>query len=90
MFKLSVWIIGLAVAGCSDWPDVPDSASSEPLGPWPTLQPIDGTVETVSASDPEFEIIDTRAARLRARASVLRTPVQDQASFDRLRARMAQ
>ena len=86
---MSAVVIVLGVAACGDWPDVPDTATGGPIGPWPSLQPIGGSQELVQVSDPSFDVIENRAARLRARASVLRTPVPDQASFDRLRAQIA-
>ena len=80
----------LALAGCVDWPDVDDAAGDVSSAEWPVLQPL-GALQTttITPEDAGFDAIVERAARLRARASVLRAPVTDQASFDRLRDRLS-
>ena len=79
----------LALSGCGDWPDIEDTGGAVTSGPWPVLQPLDTFMGNTAAPDmTRFDDLAARAARLRQRAAILRSPVTDQASFDRLRDRL--
>lgn len=85
-------VIVLALAACSDWPEVDVSGRTDADLAWPSLRPLDDS--TSSATLPAdnataFDTLQARSDQLRARAALLRTPVPDQASFDHLRARLA-
>ena len=89
---ISLLCFGLALTACSDWPDVPEPEGSVTSAGWPSLLPLDELGRAPSGSQDDlalFDDIEARAARLRLRAAVLRAPVTDQASFDRLRARLS-
>ena len=81
------------LAACGDWPDVETpGAARGALGDWPVLgslrnsRPVDTLIDDQSTA---AEALNARAANLRLRASLLRTPIKDQAAFDALRARLA-
>ncbi|MBT8458056.1 MAG: hypothetical protein HKP37_07205 [Boseongicola sp.] len=91
-FPICTLCFGLALGACVEWPNVPDPEGSVTSTAWPVLLPLAdlGRAPTGADGDLEaFEDIEARAARLRLRASVLRAPVTDQDSFDRLRNRLS-
>ena len=79
----------LAMTGCVEWPDVETPLPSRGTAGWPELQPTT-TLSTPAVSGDEEErasaLLQARAAALRRRAALMRTPVSDQTDFDRLRA----
>ena len=63
------------LTACGDWPDVGGPALEQNAQSWPALLPLDQLVENGAvtvANDDEAETLAARAARLRARAAVLR------------------
>ena len=76
----------LFLSGCVDWPDVPVSPTAD-AADWPELLPLDeiGAPPTVTDNDAAIETLENRAEALRARAQVLRQPVEDDAAMERLR-----
>lgn len=76
--SLSV-IVVLAMAGaCTPLPDIPPPAVSD--GPAPTLMPMDALLSGIAApraTDATGDALAARAARLRTRASLMRAPVLD-------------
>jgi hypothetical protein len=91
--SLSILGVTLALAGCIDWPDVPEPEGSVTSDAWPRLQPISDLGAAPTGVDTDlaaFRTIEQRAASLRLRAALLRSPVTDQDSFDRLRDRLSQ
>ncbi|NNL74514.1 MAG: hypothetical protein HKP29_14220 [Silicimonas sp.] len=87
---LSIFV-AFGLAGCGDWPDLPDTPGSR-SGGWPRLAPLSdlerGLGAPTAASDEDAARLAARAEALRRRAAVLRTPVPDQDAFDALRARV--
>lgn len=93
LVSISLLSLTLALAGCVDWPDVPEPEGSVTSDAWPRLRPLSefGAAPTRSEDDlAAFRTIEQRAARLRLRAALLRSPVTDQDSFDRLRDSLSQ
>jgi hypothetical protein len=91
--SLLILCVGLALAGCVEWPDVPEPEGVVTSGAWPTLLPMADLKASPVVTDADlaaFETMEVRAARLRQRAALLRSPVTDQDSFDRLRNRLSQ
>ena len=80
----------MLLVACGDWPDLGDETSQGQAAPWPVLRPLDeileGTGGTLSEADGQR--LAARAAGLRARASILRRPVEDDAAFEAMRARL--
>lgn len=82
----------LILAACGEWPDVPVPDGGVGRGPWPELKPVSELFPATPAAavegDAEAARLAARAEALQRRASVLRTPVEDQDDFDALRARI--
>ena len=82
----------LAMSACVEWPDVETPLASRSAAGWPELQPT-ATLPAPASTDGEEELANTslqgRAAALRRRALLLRTPVTDMDDFERLRAALA-
>ena len=92
IFPTCLLYCALALPACVDWPDVPDPQGSVTSDDWPALLPLADLGRAPSGAEgdlSEFDDIEARAARLRLRAAVLRAPVTDQDSFDRLRERLS-
>lgn len=88
-----VILCGLALAGCGDWPDVVDPGGDVTSRDWPKLQPLGdlgGPPGSAWDESAAFQSLETRAAQLRLRAALLRTPLTDQDSIDRLRTLLSQ
>jgi hypothetical protein len=80
------------LAACGDWPDLGEAVPRADAGGWPMLIPLSDLPQPPeSSTDPDAEArrLLARAASLRARAALLRTPVPDDAAFESLRARIA-
>ncbi|MBT8415348.1 MAG: hypothetical protein KJO30_13555 [Boseongicola sp.] len=93
IFPISLLGATVFLVGCVDWPDVPEPEGSVTSDAWPTLQPLSeiGISPTgVNVDQTAFQTLQQRAESLRLRAALLRSPVTDQDSFDRLRARLSQ
>ncbi len=80
------------MTSCVEWPDVETPLPSRGTEAWPELQPTT-TLSTPAVSGDEekraSDLLQVRAAALRRRAALMRTPVDDQTDFDRLRALLA-
>lgn len=90
--SIPLFTAALVLAGCVDWPDVPEPEGSVTSDAWPTLQPlsqIGAAPVGIDLDQAAFRTLEQRAANLRLRAAVLRSPVTDQDSFDRLRDRLS-
>lgn len=91
-FQTCLLCSAFVLTACVDWPDVPDPEGGVTSSDWPVLLPLADLGRAPNGGNDDlaaFEDMTARAARLRLRASVLRAPVTDQASFDRLRARLS-
>ncbi len=91
MMALPLAIV-LLLSACSDWPDIEGPGGDVTSMAWPSLQPSGGVAQSAAMSGQDaaaFSSLQARSDRLRLRAALLRSPVPDQASFDRLRARLA-
>jgi len=87
MFRM--FAIGAAIAlltACGDWPEVPNVAASNAKGAWPTLTPVSGFPSVATDDhDTQTQSLLARARALRARAALLRRPVDNQDDLERLR-----
>ena len=86
-------ILLLAMTGCVEWPDVETPFPSRAMTGWPELKPtasLPGPATTETEEERANATLQQRASALRGRAVLLRTPVSNQADFDRLRALLAQ
>jgi hypothetical protein len=91
MRVLAMILCTFLMSACGEWPDVPYSTASQANAAWPTLVAIEDALPVAgSALSPEqgAEALALRAADLRRRAALLRSPVADQEAFERLRARL--
>lgn len=80
------------LAACGDWPDLPETGTARADTGWPDLLPLSAVlpdVGTATAQAETAEDLASRAEGLRRRATLLRTPVEDQEAFEALRARIA-
>ncbi len=90
-------LLSFILASCGDWPDVGGETGRARSTEWPTLLPLAGILDAqtgvqsggAQSGAAEGEALAARAAGLRARAAVLRTPVADDQAFEALRARLA-
>jgi hypothetical protein len=86
----------IALAACAEpYPVAPDLVASGADAPWPALVPVEQIAAQVpppgAAADPApAQAIDSRAARLRARAERLRGPVIDPETESRMRRGVAE
>ncbi len=82
----------LATSACVQWPDVETPLASRGTARWRELQPT-VTLPAPATSDDEENLANAalqgRAAALRRRAILLRSPVAGQDDFERLRAALA-
>ena len=82
----------LGMSACVEWPDVETPLASRQADRWPELQPT-ATLPAPASTDGEEELANTalqgRAAALRRRALLMRTPVADMDDFELLRAALA-
>mgnify|MGYP005857443637 CR=1 FL=1 len=81
------FVVLFALAGCSDpYPLAADLAASGAAAPYPALMPVEQiTAQVPPPAADTAPTIDSRSARLRARAARLRGPVIDAATDDRMR-----
>lgn len=81
-------LVLISLAGCTQFPGI-DEMSATRSGPAPTLVPIDTLLAAADAPTPARATdLAERAARLKARAALMRGPVLDPATRARLAAAM--
>lgn len=90
--RLMVLAALATAAGCSQFPEVDAFAASQATGPAPALLPLDQVLAADAAparAADAGEALAARAALLKARAALMRGPVPDPATRDRLGAAVA-
>ncbi len=88
--RLTIFLL-LSPLACTPWPDVPESEFSTSNKTWPQLMPIEQIGQSPSAEDPDAirDELAERAARLQARATILRRSVDGEDEMEALRQRLA-
>ena len=88
---LAAFVLFPFVVSCGDWPDLPETPRGSTPDTWPALLS-EAELFPELEPDPSIEkdaaILAARAAALRRRADLLRTPVENEADFERLRNRI--
>ncbi|MDD9921484.1 MAG: hypothetical protein OXQ92_04260 [Boseongicola sp.] len=88
MARLCLPLLLIVLSACTDWPDVPNASLERGQSSWPSLVPSSNMPTGVFGGDQNTQPIEQLLARtraLRARAQIMRRPVNNQDELEALR-----